>query len=152
MVTLRSCGKPHYKQGFYIPKNPQKYIHINNHLNEKNEFPKYRSSWELKFFKFLDNTESVKYWTSEPFGIRYFHPFKRKFCKYYPDFMFVRDFNNTLRKFLVEVKPSGQASNPKSPYEKSQALINKAKWEAAKQYCDSNNIEFCILTEKDLKV
>ena len=84
-----------FKQGYYIPKNPQKYIHINNRLNEDNQYPKYRSSWELKFFKFLDNTESIKYWTSEPFGIKYFHPFKKRICNYYPDFLF-KKLKNTI--------------------------------------------------------
>lgn len=143
-------------QGFYIPKNPQKYIHINNRLNEDNQYPKYRSSWELKFFKFLDTTESIKYWTSEPLGIRYYHPFKQKICKYYPDFMFMRAFKTpdgeVLKKIIVEIKPSGQATKPKNRYELEQFHINKAKWKAAQKFCTKNNIEFHILTEKDLKV
>jgi hypothetical protein len=145
-----------FKQGFYIPKNPQKYIHINNRLNEGNRFPKYRSSWELKFFKFLDNTESIRYWTSEPLGIKYYHPFKQKICNYYPDFMFMRACQTPegeiLKKIIVEIKPSGQATKPKTAYEKEQFYINKAKWKAAKEFCDKNNMEFCILTEKDLKI
>ena len=145
-----------FKQGYYIPKNPQKYIHINNHLNEDNEYPKYRSSWELKFFKFLDNTESIKYWTSEPFGIKYFHPFKQKVCNYYPDFLFkklqITPNGEVLQTYLIEIKPKSQTTTPKSQYDKVQYLINKAKWEAAFDYCSTRNIKFCILTESELGI
>lgn len=134
-------------KGFYIPKNPQKYIHSNSRMNEATPFPQYRSSWELKFFKFLDLNESVMLWTSEPFGIPYFHPYKQKVCRYYPDFMFIKD----NKKFLVEIKPLKESRPSNNNYDNTQYTINSAKWEAAKEYCRTRNMEFCVLTELQLK-
>lgn len=137
-----------YKQGFYKPKNPEKYIHINNSLNENNRIPKYRSSWELKFFRYCDLNQNITYWTSEPFGIPYYHPFKEKICRYYPDFLIIK--NN--QKYLIEIKPSKEAKTPKNFYDKSMFMINQAKWKAANEYCLKNNIIFCVITEKELKI
>ena len=47
-----------YKQGFYYPKNPNKYVgDVDNIV--------YRSSWELRVFKWMDDNPSVLEWASE---------------------------------------------------------------------------------------
>lgn len=118
-------------------------------LNENSpKYPKYRSSWELKFLKFLDLNSSVESWTSEPFGIPYFHPFKQKICRYYPDFL----FEKSGQKFLIEIKPSKETVNPKTTYDKIANTINLAKWKSAREFCELKGIKFCILTEKELKI
>ena len=62
---------------------------------------------------------------------------------------------------MLEVKPYKQTIAPKVTPGKRQKTIlteaqnwavNKAKWAAAKNYCDSRGWEFKILTEKELFV
>lgn len=132
----------------YIPKNPSKYIHINNKMNESNKFPIYRSSWELKFFKYCDLNDDIRYWTSEPIGIEYYNPIKEKICKYYPDFL----ISYTDKNILVEIKPKSQTYAAHTAYDKEQLEINKAKWEAAQKFCDERGIKFVILTENELGI
>ena len=59
---------------------------------------------------------------------------------------------------MIEIKPSRQCRKPKTPKRKTKAFMresveyikNQAKWNAAKQYCDDNGMEFKIITEKEL--
>ena len=53
---------------------------------------------------------------------------------------------------MVEVKPKKQTylKENASKKEKATWIINTAKWQAAKKYCDIHNIVFKIVTEKDL--
>ena len=53
----------HFKQGVYKPQNSEKYIGSN--------YPKYRSSWQLKFFRWADLTETILAWGSENIIIPY---------------------------------------------------------------------------------
>lgn len=137
-----------FKKGTYVPKHPEKYIHINNKMNESNAYPIYRSSWELKFFRYCDENPAIKYWTSEPIGIEYYNPIKQKICHYYPDFL----INYNDKNVLIEIKPKSQTINPKSQHDKEQYEINKAKWEAALNFCKSRGLEFRILTEEELGI
>ena len=135
-----------FKQGTYIPKNPEKYIHSNSKMNENSKYPVYRSSWELKFFRYCDLKDSIKLWTSEPFGIEYISPLDNRIHRYYPDFFII--YND--KKILIEIKPKSQTLNPKSAYDKQQHAVNMAKWSAAKAVCDSKGIEFLVLTEDEI--
>jgi hypothetical protein len=59
---------------------------------------------------------------------------------------------------MIEIKPSRQSVKPKPPKKKTKSYMresfeyikNQAKWSAAKEYCDDNNMKFKIITEKDL--
>jgi len=59
---------------------------------------------------------------------------------------------------MIEIKPSRQVKEPKRPTKKSRTymkesfeyLKNKAKWQAAKAYCEDHNMKFKIITEKEL--
>jgi hypothetical protein len=53
---------------------------------------------------------------------------------------------------LLEVKPSKQLvlKENSSKKEKITWIVNTAKWEAAKNYSLKNNMEFKILTEKEI--
>lgn len=138
--------KQNFRQGFYVPKNPEKYRHSIFSLTEneglKNRI-KYRSSWELKFFVWCDTNENVKWWSSEPFGIDYFNPISEKKAKYYPD-VFLEYYD---QKYLIEIKPQKEIYNPKNAYDMMAKIVNEAKFEAAKKYCDSNDIRFALLTD-----
>ena len=67
-----------FKQGFYAPKNPSKYIgKLDNII--------YRSGLELKLFRWADNNVNVLEWNSEEFAIPYFDSLQRKNRKYFID-------------------------------------------------------------------
>ena len=53
---------------------------------------------------------------------------------------------------MVEVKPKKQTllKENATKNEKYIWAVNTAKWKAAKNYCTKHNIEFKILTEKEL--
>ena len=59
---------------------------------------------------------------------------------------------------MIEIKPSRQVTQPKRPKKKTKSYLresmefikNQAKWNAANQYCIDNDIEFKIITGKQL--
>ena len=140
-----------YKQGVYSPMHPDKY---------KGSFPIiYRSSLELKAFRFLDENTNVLSWGSESVVIPYIHPKDGKLHRYFVDLNFtMKRKNGEIGKYLVEVKPSKQCAPPKPRknkktllYEQTQYAINSQKWKYAKDWCKKHGYEFLIFTEKHLK-
>jgi len=114
--------------------------------NNKNKFlgkkdPIYRSLWERRFMMYCDRSEAIKFWDSESFHIPYMHPKEKRMRNYYPDFYvdYIDRYGNP-RKKLIEIKPRYQMK----------WHINRAKWAAAKEYCDEYNMEFQVLTEREL--
>lgn len=143
-------GKLH--QGEFKPKHPEKY---------KGKFPIiYRSSWELKFMHELDDRPDVVYWSSESVIIQYFHPYKRRIARYFPDFLVAfKNKEDKINKWLVEVKPYRETIPPISKkrqrsttklYQEATYLVNSEKWKAAEKYCKDNGLQFKLLTEKEL--
>jgi hypothetical protein len=54
---------------------------------------------------------------------------------------------------LIEVKPDNQTTMEnagKSKHNQAHAILNAAKWEAARAYCKSKGISFRVITEKDM--
>ena len=59
---------------------------------------------------------------------------------------------------MIEIKPSRQVGKPKAGKKKTRTFMresyeyikNKAKWQAAKSYCNDNGMKFKIITEKEL--
>lgn len=134
-----------FKQGIYYPKNAKKYI--------GNTYPQYRSSWELRIFKYLDENKNVISWASEPIKIPYMNAFKGKIANYIPDLLikFIdRNGNEVIE--LVEIKPASQTfvESAKSDYDKRSLTINHAKWQAATAWCKQQGIRFRILTENQI--
>jgi hypothetical protein len=141
-----------YHQGFFHPRNPEKYMGNPNNIV-------YRSSWELKFMQWCDRNENILNYGSEEFYIPYFNPVKQKVCKYFPDFILkVKEQNGEIKKYVVEIKPKKQTAPPKPKSRVTKSYIqevytyetNMAKWEAAKEFCKDNMIEFKIITENEL--
>ena len=134
-----------YAQGIFTPKFPEKYI-------GKRE-PKYRSSWEMALMTFFDNNKNILKWDSESIAIQYRHPCTGKITNYIPDF-FVVYVNNTGKQFaeVIEVKPRSQTvmTEAKSKGDQQQVVINTAKWQAAKAYCNQHGFTFRIITELDI--
>ena len=143
-----------YRQGIFKPNNNKKYIGKGD--------PVYRSSWELKFFRWADLNENVLAWGSENIVIPYLSPIDNKVYRYFVDnFIVFLDRNNNKKKFLIEIKPSKQVEKPCSTkgkrkttilYEQKTWVVNQAKWVAAKKWADKKGYEFLILTEKELGI
>lgn len=151
-----------YKQGWYTPKNPDKYVVSKMSITEGNGI-RYMSGYEYRFFQFLDLNPGVLQWSSEPFGIPYFSEIDQKMHNYYPDvLMKVKDSNGNIVTYLVEIKPFKETIPPAKPKKKtakamanfqkamSTYIINKAKWESAEVFCKNNDLIFKIVTEKEI--
>ena len=140
-----------YKGKFY-PKNPQKYKgDINNIV--------WRSSWELRLMKWLDEHNSVIEYGSEEIVIPYISPVDGKPHRYFVDFYVkLRSQNGEIKTMIVEVKPFVQTQPPKAKSritpgyikECQTYAVNQAKWTAAKKFAEVNKIQFVVLTENEL--
>jgi len=142
-----------YIQGIFRPRHPERYKGSQPIL--------YRSSWELKFYRWCDNNSNVISWGSESVVIPYQSPLDGKIHCYFVDGVLrLKDKNNKIHNYLVEIKPLKQTLPPNPNRKKTKSLlreqymyaVNIAKWQAAKVWCDKNNYKFKILTEKDLAI
>jgi hypothetical protein len=143
-----------YKQGIYRPINTEKYLGKTN--------PVYRSGWELKFFRWADINPNILAWGSENIIIPYINPLDQKVHRYFVDnFIVFKDKDGNKQKLLIEIKPSKQTIQPVTTkgkhkktilYEQTTWITNQAKWTAAKEWAKKKNMEFIILTEKELNI
>ena len=133
-----------YKTTF-TPKNPNKYIGSKNSI-------KCRSLWERRVCKFFDESEKIKKWSFEEIEIPYVHPVDKQVHRYIPDFLIQVEQNNIHKSIIVEVKPLKQVHLKESESIKDKLIfeINKAKWNAAEKFCEKHQMQFQILTEKDI--
>ena len=120
-----------------------------------------RSSWERKFCQWCDMNNSIISWASEEFSIPYVSPKDNRVHKYYPDYLIkVKEKNDKIKTYVVEVKPYKQTRPPKTPKRKTKSYltecvtyaVNQAKWKAAKEFCEDHRIEFKVVTEKELGI
>lgn len=139
-------------RGLFTPKNPQKYLGNVHQIV-------YRSSYELRFMKWCDLNENVLQWGSEEIVIPYTSPLDGKIHRYFVDFFIkIRNRDNNIKKYLIEVKPYRFTQEPVAPQRKTKKFIsevyqwavNNAKWDAAKKIAKNNGWEFMLITEKDL--
>ena len=139
--------KKSYK-GIYRPTYPRKYIGNPHRIV-------YRSLLERKFMRYCDLNPDVLQWSSEELYIIYRNPLDKKIHRYFPDFIIQV---STGKKYMIEIKPSRQCKPPKTPKKKTKSFMresfeyvkNQAKWTAAKNYCEDNDLTFKLITEKDL--
>lgn len=132
--------------GRFIPKNPQKYVGNPNNIM-------WRSTWELQFFKWLDQSAAVLRWGSEELAIPYISPLDGRPHRYFPDIIiWYKHKDGTLRKEIVEVKPYSQtvATPRMSDRDKQALIVNEAKWKAAAIFAESQGAAFRVITEKTL--
>ena len=142
-------AKEIYK-GRFIPRNPLKYLGDPSNMV-------YRSSYELKFMNWCDLNESIKGWVSEEVYIPYRNPLDNKVRKYLVDFYIEVD---NKKRYLVEVKPERFTKPPATQKRKTKRYleevaqygVNEAKWKSARDFCKKQNMEFMIITEKDLGI
>tara|TARA_B100001113_G_scaffold52605_1_gene38610 strand:- start:145 stop:579 length:435 start_codon:yes stop_codon:yes gene_type:complete len=121
----------------------------------------YRSSWEKVFMAYCDKNDNIIEWGSEEVIIPYRSPLDNRLHRYFPDFYVkVKDNSGKPKKYIIEVKPKRQCTEPKIQKTKNRKYVrevmeyakNQAKWDAAKDWCKDRMMEFKILTEDNLGV
>ena len=140
-------------RGKYTPKNPAKYRGDPSNIT-------YRSLWERKFMLYCDDSKSIMEWGSEEVIIPYISPLDGRVHRYFPDFYIkVKQHNDKIKKYIIEVKPKKQCSPPDpKPSKRTKRWfsevktwgVNEAKWRSANSWCLDKGMEFKILTEDDL--
>lgn len=153
--NLKPNGNSGFIQGYFTPKNPDRYIGPTPII--------YRSSWERKFMIMCDTKDNVVKWSSEPVEIKYIYSYDKREHKYYPDFYMKTKTKEGFEEFLVEIKPEAQIRKPSPPTKKSkkalasykflaeQFIKNRDKYAYAKQWAENRGWRFIVLTEKTLK-
>ena len=141
-------------KGKFSPKNPKKYRGDPTGII-------YRSLWELKVMKYLDDNRNVLEWCSEEVAIPYISPVDNRPHRYFPDFIVVMlTPDGTTKTVMIEVKPKAQTKEPKIPSKKTRRYltevmtwgVNQAKWKAATEYCLDRQWEFKLITEVELGI
>jgi hypothetical protein len=129
----------------YTPINKEKYIGDSTKIT-------CRSLWERNVCKFCDETPSIIRWSFEEIIIPYENPLDKKLHNYYPDFLIQVKNNDGIKTLMVEVKPEKQTylKENASKKEKITWIVNTAKWKAAESYCKKHNMEFKLVTEKEI--
>lgn len=138
-------------KGLFHPKNPKKY-------NGNADNIVYRSSWEIRVMKWLDDNPNVIWWASEEIAIPYKSPIDQKVHRYFPDFIAkMRKKDGKVMTYVIEVKPEKQTKQPirrrktqKFIEESVTYAINQEKWRAAELFCYEHGWQFTIITEKEL--
>ena len=140
-------------KGWFRPKNPQKYNGNANNII-------YRSSWEVRVMKYLDENPNVIWWASEELHIPYVSPVDKKVHRYFPDFVVkAKQKNGSIKTLVLEVKPEKQTQMPTQKRKTQRFLqeaityaVNQEKWRAADLFCKEHGWQFKIITEKDLGI
>jgi hypothetical protein len=140
-------------RGRFYPKHPLKYKGDPNKII-------YRSSWEVRVMKYLDDNDAVVWWASEEMNVKYISPVDGRVHRYFPDFVVkVRRKDNSSTIFMLEVKPEAQTKlrQPKrvtKQYvnEAATYAVNQAKWKYAEEFCKDHGWVFRVVTEKDLGI
>lgn len=149
-------------KGRFTPKNITKY---------KGDWQNviFRSLWERQVMKYLDENPMVVEWSSEELAIPYISPKDNMVHRYFPDMVVkVQQPDGTIKTFLWEIKPYAETIEPKAdPMVLKESgrsakkrryvrdvfkyAINRAKWNAAIKFCESQGWTFHLITEKHLK-
>lgn len=141
-------------KGFFKPSNPAKYKGDPSNIV-------YRSSWELKFMRYLDAHGDVLEWSSEEFSIPYRSPVDGALHRYFPDFKVKKKNPSGIEEtVVVEIKPAKETKPPTVQTKKTKQYlrevytwgINSAKWKAAEAYCSDRKWKFMIMTERELGI
>ena len=140
-------------KGWFTPKHRNKY-------KGDSENVVYRSSWELRVMKWLDENPSVIWWASEELIIRYKSPIDQKMHRYFPDFIVrLKHKNGAESTVVIELKPQKQTVKPVQKRKTNRFLqeaatyaVNQEKWRAADLFCKEHGWQFKVLTEKDIGI
>ena len=147
-----------FRQGYYIPKNPTKYI---------GDFRKliFKSSLERKFMTYCDLSDIVTKWGYEMHAIPYYFPVDRKTHQYKIDFWIeLKEEQGKQNKYLIEIKPENGLKKPTINENKktfksvnnfnkaaSEYIKNMSKWKYAEAFAKKMGVKFKVITDKDLQ-
>ena len=140
-------------RGKYYPSNPKKYKGDPSNII-------YRSLWERKFMVYCDKNDKIVEGGAEEFFIPSRSPLDGRVHRYFPDFYVKVKTPKGMKKWVIEVKPKAQTKPPRTPKRKTSKYINEvrtyavndAKWKNAIEYCKDRDMEFIILTERELGI
>jgi hypothetical protein len=140
-------------KGWFKPKNPGKYKGDASNIV-------YRSTWEVRVMKWLDEHPQVIWWGSEELPIPYISPVDKKKHRYFPDFIAKMKLKDgKVMTYIIEVKPLAQTKMPTQKRKTSRYLqematyaVNQEKWRAADIFCQEHGWKFLVVTEKELGI
>jgi len=141
-------------KGKFSPKNPRKYRGDPTNIV-------FRSLWELRVMKYLDENAAIIEWSSEELAIPYLCPTDNRWHRYYPDFIVkARKADGASQTMILEVKPKKETVEPKKQKKATRRYLtevmtwgkNQAKWKAAIEYCADRSWEFKLITEDHLGI
>jgi len=140
-------------KGWFKPNNPGKYKGDPSNIV-------YRSTWEVRVMKWLDEHPQVIWWGSEELPIPYISPVDKKKHKYFPDFIAKMKLKDgKVMTYIIEVKPLAQTKMPtqkkktrKYLQEMATYAVNQEKWRAADIFCQEHGWKFLVVTEKELGI
>jgi hypothetical protein len=140
-------------KGWFKPKNPKKYKGNPDNIV-------YRSTWELRVMRYLDENQAVIWWASEELPIPYVSPVDKKVHRYFPDFIVrTRRKDGSEQTSILEVKPHKQTLPPTQKRKTKNYLaemvtyaVNQEKWKAADLFCKEHGWQFQLITEKELGI
>jgi len=137
-------------KGWFKPKNPKKYNGDANNIV-------YRSSWELRVMKYLDENPRVIWWASEELYIPYVSPVDNRVHRYFPDFIAKVKQEDKETTLVLEVKPFKETQQPTQARRTKRFIqetvtyaVNQQKWKAAEMFCKEHGWQFKLITEKEL--
>lgn len=140
--------------GRFSPKNPKKYRGDPTNII-------FRSLWELRVMKYLDENVNIIEWCSEEIAIPYISPVDNRRHRYFPDFVIkTMQPDGSAKVMMLEVKPKHQTQEPKVQKKKTRKYltevmtwgVNQAKWKAAEEYCLDKGWSFMLITEAELGI
>ena len=140
-------------KGRFSPKNPKKYKGDPTNVI-------YRSLWELRVMKYLDDNPAILEWSSEELAIPYICPTDNRKHRYFPDFIVKVATKNGVQTMILEVKPKKETREPLKKKKVTKQYItevmtwgkNQAKWKAAEEYCADRGWIFKLITEDHLGI
>ena len=138
-------------KGWFNPRHPAKYKGDADNIV-------YRSTWERRVMKWLDEHPNVLWWSSEELAVPYKSPIDNKMHRYFPDFIAkMRLKDGKVMTYIIEVKPMAQTKMPIQKRKTKRFLqematyaINQEKWRAADIFCQEHGWKFLVVTEQEL--
>ena len=139
-------------RGRYKPLHPEKYTGNPTKII-------YRSLWERRFMRYLDENNRVIRWGSEEVIVPYRNAIDEQWHRYFPDFVYtVKRSDGEEETHMIEIKPYKQTIPPSENRKRTRSLlkeqstyiVNQCKWEYAEKFCNKKKWSFKVITEKDL--